>query len=109
MSVEKLIRLTVQVDVEPESANLAETLDYLKGLKGAERVDLVDIEVIKDPRAEEKRQRRALDQSFGDETPGVGMSEAATARADVMQTDEPEDPEPEQDPIRLLDRIKIIR
>lgn len=37
----KLIRLTIQVDVEPENANLKEAFEYLKRLKGAERVELL--------------------------------------------------------------------
>jgi hypothetical protein len=107
MSVNKLVRLTLHIDVEPESANLAETLNYLRGLKGAEKVDLIDIEVIKDPRAEEKRERRGLDKSFGKEIHEVTLGPAAAANAGPMRADEPEQPDLEQDPVRLLDRIKF--
>ncbi|RPJ59648.1 MAG: hypothetical protein EHM23_13350 [Acidobacteria bacterium] len=110
MSMGKLIRLTIQVDVEPENANLREAFEYLKRLKGAEQVELVDIAVVKDPKAEEKKQRRSLDQSFGsDEESNVDSAAIPPLRI-------PAEPEPEEEhqelkrteqAQKLLDRIKI--
>ncbi|RPJ86307.1 MAG: hypothetical protein EHM18_06910 [Acidobacteria bacterium] len=109
MSMGKLIRLTIQVDVEPENANLREAFEYLKRLKGAEQVELVDIAVVKDPKAEEKKQRRSLDQSFG--TNEEGTAPTAPALPSIPGQHDPGGEEPELESTeqaqKLLDRIKI--
>ena len=110
MSMGKLIRLTIQVDVEPENANLREAFEYLKRLKGAEQVELVDIAVVKDPKAEEKKQRRSLDQSFpsDDEKSAEGpvpLLPRVPAPTDPIE--EEAEMRPTEKAQRLLDRIKI--
>ncbi len=105
----KLIRLTIQVDVEPENANLREAFEYLKGLKGAEQVELVDIAVVKDPQAEEKKQRRSLDQNFGGEGNETATIPPMLRRVApvVDPAEEEEDLRPTEKAQKLLDRIKI--
>ena len=115
MPLDKLIRLTVQLDVEPEKANLKETFEYLKGLKGAERVELVDLEVVKDPNAEIKKERSALERDFGGQSPdgpppapplpetGPGLQrelarETGTKGAEPVK-DPATGPRPDQDPV----------
>jgi len=117
--LDKLIRLTVQVDVEPEKANLKETLEYLKGLRGAERVELVDLEVVKDPNAEIKKERKALERDFGleklEEPSAIAPPPVAPPLPEtgpVLQRElgreaENRGAEGVKDPARLLDRIKI--
>jgi len=109
MSMGKLIRLTIQVDVEPENANLREAFEYLKRLKGAEQVELVDIAVVKDPKAEEKKQRRSLDQNFGADEEETGTAPAILPKipAAVAPEDEELELRPSDKAQKLLDRIKI--
>jgi len=110
MSMGKLIRLTIQVDVEPENANLREAFEYLKLLKGAEQVELVDIAIVKDPKAEEKKQRRSLEQSFGpDEEEAIAGPPPLLPRAasPVDQPAEDEELPTTAKAHKLLDRIKI--
>ncbi len=105
----KLIRLTIQVDVEPENANLREAFEYLKRLKGAEQVELVDIAVVKDPKAEEKRQRQSLAESFGrEEAPGAatpGMLPKIPGPGEIQE--ENQGARSTERAQKLLDRIKI--
>lgn len=108
MSMGKLIRLTIQVDVEPENANLREAFEYLKRLKGAEQVELVDIAIVKDPKAEEKKQRRSLEESFGadGETAGIPAMLPKIPAESASEEDE-EGLKPAEKAQKLLDRIKI--
>ncbi len=105
----KLIRLTIQVDVEPENANLREAFEYLKRLKGAEQVELVDIAVVADPKAEEKKQRQSLEQSFGSEEGESAGAPPVPPRIPgpiALEHDE-QDLEPAEKAQKLLDQIKI--
>jgi len=114
MPLEKLIRLTVHVDVEPERANLKETLEYLKGLKGADRVELVDLEIVQDPNAEVKKERKALERNFGAEKPGgpPPIAPPLPETGPVLQRElnreaGKQNAEAVKDPAKVLDRIKI--
>ena len=106
MSLNKLIRLTIKVDVEPENANLKDTLDYLKELKGAERIELADVEIIGDPRAGEKNTRVGLETAFGKD--GIDGEPPVTPFLTPASQDEAE-PQSQKDnePVNLLDRIKL--
>jgi len=112
MTIGKLIRLTIQVDVAPENANLREAFEYLKSLNGAEKVELIDIAVVPDPKIEERRQRRSLDKNFGSGPEKEGIPSTAPLPA-VPVTANPREGGEEQasrraeDPRKLLDRIKI--
>ncbi len=114
MPLDKLIRLTVQVDVEPERANLKDTLEYLKGLKGADRVELVDLEIVQDPNAEVKKERKALERNFGTEKPEgpPPVAPPLPETGPVLQRElnrgaGNKNAEPLKDPAKVLDRIKI--
>lgn len=113
MSLDKLIRLTVQVDVEPERANLQETLEYLKGLKGADRVELVDLEIVADPNAAVKKERKALERDFGADKPegpppvAPPLPETGPVLQRELAREAERNAKDAKDPAKVLDRIKI--
>ncbi|RPI24514.1 MAG: hypothetical protein EHM61_16875 [Acidobacteria bacterium] len=107
MTIGKLIRLTIQVDVSPENANLREAFEYLKRLKGADRVELTDISIVQDPKAEEKKQRQSMDLNFMPAESPVPPPLLPRIPLKAESGEEEQPPKQEEDPTTLLDRIKI--